>query len=86
MRVEENHQEKKSAIRPVFNQVSSTTEELCQESFDNVLHSSALAELKNLWNYFLEPLRHGKGDSSIFRMSYVDMVEYVLLSLLCASR
>ena len=85
MWVEENHQEKKSAISSVLDQVNSMTEELCQQNFDNVLHSSALVELRNIWNDFVEHLHHAKGDLSTFWMSYVDMVEDVLLSLLRAS-
>lgn len=45
----------------------------------------AFKELRKLWMEYLEHLRYGNGELSAFWMSYVDMVEDVVLGLLQAS-
>ena len=50
------------------------------------MQSSLLTELMTLWRDFVEHLRHNNGELSAYWMSYVDMVEDVVLGLLRASR
>ena len=50
----------------------------------NLLQSPLSAELIILWTDFLEHLHHNSGELSAFWMSYIDMVEDVVLGLLRA--
>ena len=60
--------------------------ELNQQQLSNLLHGSLLAELMSLWGDFLEHLRHSNGELLTYWMSYIDIVENVLLGLLRAAR
>ena len=62
------------------------TSDLKQEKMTNLLQSPLSAELITLWTDFLEQLRHNNGELFAFWMSYIDMVEDVVLGLLRASR
>ena len=46
-----------------------------------VSQSPLLAELTHLWKEFLEHLRHNSGELAAFWMSYIYMVEDILLGL-----
>lgn len=52
----------------------------------NLLQSPLIAELMTLWKDFLEHLRHNNGEVSAYWMSYIDMVDNVVLGLLRTSR
>ena len=80
--VEENYQQQKPTISSVMDQVNHMAEDLCQDNLDCLLHSPALTELRNCWGIVLEHLRHTNGELSAFWMSYIDLVETVLLGLL----
>ena len=84
--MEDNLQEKSAVIKAFLEMVQSMVVELDQVKFDNVLQSPLLSELITLWNDFLEHLRHNNGELSTYWMSYIDMVQDVVLGLLCASR
>ncbi|KAL1022659.1 hypothetical protein UPYG_G00030610 [Umbra pygmaea] len=62
------------------------TSDLNQEKINNLLQSPLSVELITLWTDFLEHLRHNNGVLSAFWMSYIDMVEDVVLGLLRAPR
>lgn len=59
---------------------------LKQEVFDGLVESSLLTEVMTMWREFLEKLPCSNGELSAYWMSYVDMVEGVVLGLLRASR
>ena len=80
--VEENYQQQKPTISSVVDQVNHMAEDLCQDNLDCLLHSPALTELRNCWGNVLEHLRHTNGELSAYWMSYIDLVETVLLGLL----
>lgn len=61
-------------------------ENLCQEKFEDTLQLSDIDKLQTLWKRFLEYLRQDNGKMSAFWMSYIDMVEGVLLALLRGAR
>ena len=84
--VEKNKPEEKNNITSVSEEVSDLVEHLCQQKFDNILANPKYSELVTTWNEFLDHLRHDNGELSAFWMSYVDIVENVLLALLRAAR
>ena len=57
-----------------------------QQEFDDILDSPLLTKLMTLWSDFLEHLRHSNGELSTYWMSYIDIVESVVLGLLHVSR
>ena len=67
-------------------QVDTLASNLKQEGFEELLQSQVLSQVMSMWREFLNHLRHNNGELSAFWMSYVDMVEGVLLGLLRASR
>ncbi|XP_041948124.1 uncharacterized protein LOC121709114 [Alosa sapidissima] len=84
--VEKNAPESSGMIKSFLEDVKDMTSDLNQEKMTNLLQSPLSAELITLWTYFLEHLRHNNGELSGFWMSYIDMVEDVVLGLLRASR
>ncbi len=53
-----------------------------QQEFEELLQNPLLVQVMTLWNNFLEHLRHNNGELSAYWMSYIDMVEDVVLGLL----
>ena len=67
-------------------QVDTFASNLKQEGFDQLLQSQVLPHVMTMWKEFLNYLRHNNGELSAFWMSYVDMVEGIVLGLLRVSR
>lgn len=84
--VEEKVPNKADVVKSLLEKVNDMASELNQEQLSNVMSSTQLTELITLWQNFLEHLRTENGELSQFWMSYVDIVETVVLSLLRASR
>lgn len=63
-----------------------TNKDLNQNVIGNLLVTQDFKDLKIMWSQFLNHLRKSNGDLSAFWMSYVDMVEDIILGLLRASR
>ncbi len=78
--------EKSAVIKSCVDKVNDMADDLNQQNFSNLLYSPQLLELMILWRDFLEHLRHINGELSGYWMSYIDMVEHVILGLLRASR
>ena len=83
--VEKNAPERSGMIKSFLEDMKAMTSDLNQEKMINLLQSPLSAELIALWTDFLEHLRHNNGELSAFWMSYIDMVEDVVLGLLHAS-
>ena len=75
-----------SQVREVVAKVNEMAEAVSQEQFDSILQSQSLEELYQLLDQYLQYLRADNGDLSAFWMSYLDIVEDVLLELIRASR
>lgn len=60
--------------------------DLNQKDIVSMLVTQDFKDLKAMWSQFLDHLRTSNGDLSAFWMSYVDMVEDIILGLLRASR
>lgn len=84
--LETNNPEKSDLINSILDQVTNLASDLNQETFSSVLKSPFLSELVTMWQDFLEHLRHSNGELSTYWMSYIDLVEEVVLGLLRASR
>ena len=84
--VDENVPERSAVIRSFLEKVNTMVCELNQQQLSNLLASLDLVEVMKLWGDFLEHLRHGNGQLSAYWMSYIDIVENVVLGLLRASR
>ncbi len=82
----EDNLEAVTMIKALENKVNIMADDLNQQDVDKLLDSSVLAKLVTLWMDFLEHLRHQNGELSAFWMSYIDMMENVVLGLLRASR
>ena len=59
---------------------------LNQQKYDKLLNSKPLAKLMTLWDKFTEHLHHDNGELSAYWMTYVDIIENVVLGLLRSSR
>ena len=84
--VEENFPERNAMIKSFLEKVNRMVWELNQKQLSNLLQSSDLAGIMSLWGDFLEHLRHSNGQLSAYWMSYIDIVENVVLGLLRAAR
>ena len=60
--------------------------DLNQQTFDGLMNSPVLTKLMTLWSSFLKYLSCDNGELSAYWMSYIDMVENVILGLLHGSR
>ena len=61
-------------------------DEMNQQSHYALLQSMGFEEVHGLWSTFLEHLMCSNGEHSKFWMSYVDLVNNVLLTLSRSSR
>ena len=84
--VSANHANKVCDVRLVEAEVDGMAEALSQEQLDTILGSHSLLQVYQLWDQYLQYLRTENGDLSAFWMSYIDIVEDVLLGLIRASR
>ena len=82
--VKEN-QEMSATIMEFLDLVDTMACDLNQHNFSSLLQNPILSKLITFWSNFLEHLRHNNGELSAYWMSYIDMVENVLLRLLRAS-
>ena len=76
----------KETVSVFTSEVMKLKNNFSQDSIDALMQGSGFEAVLNLWNKFLDHLRHDNGDLSAFWMSYIDMVGGVLLNLLRASR
>lgn len=83
--VENNMREKSAVIKLFLDQMNTMDGDFNEQKFNTMLQSPPLAELMTLWREFLEHLRHNNGELSAYWMSYINMVENVILGLLRAS-
>ena len=81
-----NHANKVCDVRLVEAEMDGMAEALSQEQLDTILGSPSLLQVYQLWDQYLQYLRTENGDLSAFWMSYIDIVEDVLLGLIRASR
>ena len=72
-------------VASFLEQVDALANNLKEESLDQLLQCSVLPQVMNMWREFRNHLRQNKGELSAFWMSYVDMVEGIVLGLLRAS-
>ena len=84
--VSANHANKVCDVHLVEAEVDGMAEALSQEQLDTILGSHSLLQVYQLWDQYLQYLRTENGDLSAFWMSYIDIVEDVLLGLIRASR
>jgi hypothetical protein len=66
--------------------ISDMARDLKQEVLDDLLKSPLMNEVMVVWRGFLDRIRKKNGSLSALWMTYVDMVEGVVLGLLRASR
>ena len=67
-------------------QVDTLANNLKEESLDQLLQCPVLPQVMTMWREFLNHLCQNNSELSAFWMSYVDMVEGIVLGLLRASR
>lgn len=84
--VEDNIQDRSVVIKTFLGEVNDMVGDLNQQRLNNLLQGPLLAELITLWKDFLKHLHHNNGELSTFWMSYIDMVEDIILGLVRASR
>lgn len=81
-----NHPEKLQMLQALEAQVNIFSEDWSQDEIDKVLSGQGIEQASQLLEKFMNTLRSEKGDLSAFWMSYIDVVEEVLLGLIRASR
>lgn len=81
----ENQQSKKRAVDDAVNGLASLYDKICNTEFQDKLKSQSFVVLTDLYDQYMDYLRHKNGNLSQFWVSYLDMVE-ILLGLLRASR
>ena len=73
------------AIQALLAQVCELVQDLSHPKITKILEGQIFQEAKEIWDQFIDHIRHGNGELSFFWMSYVDMVD-LFLGLLRASR
>ena len=81
-----NNPEHHTSVTSFLEMMNTMVMDISQVSFDKLLERPVLCRVMAIWWEFLDHLRHDHGELSAFWMSYVDMVEGVVLGLLRASR
>ena len=84
--VSANHANRVPEVREVEAKVSEIVEAFSQEQFDGTVNSQSMEELYKLWDPYLQYLSAENEDLSAFWISYIDIVENVLLGLIRTSR
>lgn len=82
--LEEKQPEKMEEVHIFLSKVTEAGKN--EGSWNELLEVQSFAEVQSLWQKFLDHLRRENGDLSTFWMTYVDIVENVLLALLRAAR
>jgi len=75
----ENDHESNTTAKMFFEQINTTVSDLNQRNLNKLLHSQLLTKLIIKWNSFLSHLRCDNGELSAYWMSYIDLVENVVL-------
>ena len=57
-----------------------------QAAFESLLQQTVVTNVLHLWNDFLNFLRYDNGELSAFWMTYIDIIQDILLGLLQVSR
>ncbi|KAL8624130.1 hypothetical protein ACOMHN_036133 [Nucella lapillus] len=84
--VKDNHPDKLEAVNQLQDLVVNFHDDVGQAAFESFLQQSVVTYVLHLWNDFLNYLRHDNGELSAFWMTYVDIIQDILLGLLRASR
>ena len=79
----ENQQSKKRAVDNAVNGLASLYDKICITEFQDKFKSQSFVVLTDLYDQYMDYLRHENGNLSRFWVSYLDMVE-ILLGLLRA--
>ena len=85
-RLESSDPNHRIAVASFLEQVDTLANNVKGESFGQLLKCPVLPQVMIMWREFLKHLRESNGELSAFWMSYVDMVEGIVLGLLRASR
>ena len=84
---EKGSERQKDEVNTFKKAIQDLAGDLRQEKFEELLlQNTAFQEAKLLWHEFLDHLRNSNGDLSSFWMTYIDMVEHILLALIRAAR
>jgi len=78
-RLRDNHTDVLALVRELEDKLSDFPEDIRQDTFNSLLEDSSLNQIFQAWEEFLQHLRHENGDLSAFWMTYVDLVQDVLL-------
>ncbi|KAL8625537.1 hypothetical protein ACOMHN_014626 [Nucella lapillus] len=84
--ITDRHADMLPVVQELDNLISDFHDDVGQVTFQALLDNPVVCQILDLWDEYLQHLRHDNGDLSAFWMSYVDMVEDILLGLLRASR
>ena len=78
----ENRENEKRAVDDAFNGLTSLCDNICKAEFQDKLRNQSFSELTQLFDQYMSYLRHENRKLSQFWISYLDMVEILLLSTL----
>ena len=85
-RLESSDSNHRITVASFLEQVDTLANNLKEESLDQLLQSLVLPQVMTVWRQFLNNLHQNNGELSAFWMSYVDMVEGIVLGFLRASQ
>ena len=83
--VKDNHPDMLETVNELQDLVMNFHGDVGQAAFESLLEQSVVTNVLRLWNDFLNYLRHDNGELSAFWMTYVDIIQDILLGLLQAS-
>ena len=81
-----NHTDMFPVLQELEELISDFHKDIGQETFEALLDSPVVHQIFSLWDEYLQHLRYDNGDLSAFWMTYVDMVQDILLGLVQSSR
>ena len=82
----DNHPDKKAHLQQCLELISDLHAEMNSTSYQETVVHPTFTSVAELFQEYLDHLRHHNGPLSSFWMSYVDIVESILLGLLRAAR
>ena len=76
--IQENHKESKTTVDVFFSEIGEFYGDICETQFKKHMTSASSIDFDNLFDKYLEFIRHENGKLSKFWLSYLDMVEILL--------
>ncbi|KAL8611826.1 hypothetical protein ACOMHN_041288 [Nucella lapillus] len=83
--LKDNYHDKLTDVNELEDLVENFHDDVQQATIESLLDQTQVTDVFHLWNEFLHHLRHTNGELSAFWMTYVDIIQNILLGLIRSS-